>query len=228
MIIQDQYHCCQHSRKYLKRLSLYNYMNISIKIISYKSQYGFRTLHSTELSSLEIIDSIGKDLDNRKLTIGVFLDLSKAFDTLDHTILLDKILYYGIKGTELAWFKSYLTNRTQFVSYNGTNSRTLSITTGVPQGSILDPLLCIIHMNDIHNASSKFHAILFADDTNLTSTLCSFDVNIDNNCNSLQLSTNINKELKNIQIWLWINKLSLNVKKQNLWFFTINSETLRI
>ena len=142
-----------------------------------------------------------------------------AFDTLDHTILLDKLLYYGIKGTELAWFKSYLTNRTQFVSYNGTNSRTLSITTGVPQGSILGPLLFIIYMNDIHNASSKFHAILFADDTNLTSTLCSFDVNIDNNCNSLQLSTNINKELKNIQIWLKINKLSLNVKKTKFMIF---------
>ena len=140
-------------------------------------------------------------------------------DTLDHTISLDKLLYHGIKGTELAWFKSYLTNRTQFVSYNGTNSRTLSITTGVPPGSILGPLLFIIYMNDIHNASSKFHAILFTDDTNLTSTLCSFDVNIDNNCNSLQLSTNINKELKNIQIWLEINKLSLNVKKTKFMIF---------
>ena len=79
--------------------------------------------------------------------------------------------------------------------------------------------LFIIYMNDIHNASSKFHAILFADDTNLTSTLCSFDVNIDNNCNSLQLSTNINKELKNIQIWLEINKLSLNVKKTKFMIF---------
>ena len=74
-------------------------------------------------------------------------------------------------------------------------------------------------MNDIHNASSKFHAILFADDTNWTSTLCSFDVNIDSNSNSLQLSTNINKELKNIQIWLEINKLSLNVKKTKFMIF---------
>ena len=196
-------------------IQLYEYFNKNNLL--YKSQYGFRTLHSTELASLEIIDIIGKDLDNEKLPIGVFLDLSKAFDTLDHTILLDKLLYYGIKGTELAWFKSYLTNRTQFVSYNGTNSRTLSITTGVPQGSILGPLLFIIYMNDIHNASSKFHAILFADDTNLTSTLCSFDVNIDNNCNSLQLSTNINKELKNKLIWLEINKCHLMLRKQNLW-----------
>ena len=146
--------------------------------------------------------------------LGYFLIYQKL--TLDHTMLLDKLLYYGIKGTELAWFKSYLSNRTQFVSYDGTNSCTLSITTGVPQGSILDQLLFIIHMNDIQNASTKFHAILFADDTNFTSTLCSFDVNIDNNWNMMQLSATINKELKNIQMWLAINKRSLNVKKTKI------------
>ena len=118
--------------------------------------------------------------------LGYFLIFQKAFDTLDHTILLDKPLYYGIKGTELAWFKSYLSNRTQFVRYDGTNSRTLSITTSVPQGSILGPLQFIIYLNDIHNACTKFYAILFADDTNLTSTLCSFDVNVDNNCKMLK------------------------------------------
>ena len=207
-------------------IQLYEYFNKNNLL--YKSQFGFRTLHSAELESLEIIDIIGKDLDSGKLSVGVFLDLSKAFDTLDYTILLDKLLYYGIIGTELALFNSYLTKRIQFVSYDGTNSRTLSITTGVPQGSILGRLLFMIHMNNIHNASSKFHAILFADDTNLTSTLFSFDVNIDNTCNGLQLSTNINKELKNIQIWFEINKLSLNVKKTKFMIFTINSETLRI
>ena len=170
------------------------------------------------MASLEISDIISKDLDNGKLFIGIFLDLSKAFHTLDHTILLDKLLYYGIKGTELAWFKSYQSNRTQFVSYDGTNSCTLSLTTGVPQGSILGPLLFTNYMNYIHNASTKFHAILFADDTNWTSTLCSFDVNIDNNCNRMQLSANINKELDNIQIWWEINKLSLNVKKKIIIF----------
>ena len=181
-------------------------------------------MHSTELASLEIIDITSKDLDNGKLLIGVFLDLSKAFDTLDHTILLDKLLYYGIKGTERAWFKSYLSNRTQFVSYDGTNLCTLSITTGMPQGSILGPLLFTIYMNDIHNANTKFHAILFADDTNLT--LCSFDVNIDNNCNRMQLSANINKELKNIQIWLEINKLSLNVKKTKFMIFHLKQRNI--
>ena len=85
-------------------IQLYEYF-VKKNNLWYKSQYGFRTFHSTELAPLEIIDIIGKDLDNRKLPIGKFLDLSKAFDMLDHTILLDKLLYYGIKGTELAWLK---------------------------------------------------------------------------------------------------------------------------
>ena len=187
-------------------------MNISIKIIFCILAFALYIQHnSTQLASLEIIDITGKYIHNRKLPIGVFLDLSKVYDTLDHTMLLDKLFYCGIKRTELACLKSYITSWTQFVNYDGTNSRTLSITTGGPQCPILDPLLFPVYMNDIHNGSSKFHATLFADDTNLTSTLRSFDVNIDNNCNSLQLSTNINKELKNIQIWLEINKLSLIV-----------------
>ena len=97
--------------------------------------------------SLEIIGIIGKNIDNGKLPIGVFLDSSKTVDALDHTISLDKLFYYGIKETELAWFKSYLTNRTQFVSYDGTNARTLSRTTGVTQRSISGPLLITIYMN---------------------------------------------------------------------------------
>ena len=186
----------------------------------YKSQYGFRSLHSTELASLEIVDIITQDLDQGKLPLGVFLDLSKAFDTLDHSILLNKLNYYGVKGCALAWFQSYLTNRVQYVEYDNTQSSMLPITTGVPQGSILGPLLFIIYMNDIHEASNKFHAILFADDSNLTSTLCSFNVSLtDTSYNKTQLSNNINKELQAIQIWLEINKLSLNVKKTKFMVF---------
>ena len=91
-------------------LQLYDYINKNE--LFFKGQYGFRTLHSTETASLEITDIITKELDRGKLPIGIFLDLSKAFDTLDHNILRKKLKHYGIKDTELKWFKSYLTNRT--------------------------------------------------------------------------------------------------------------------
>ena len=99
--------------------------------------------------------------------MGLFIDLSKAFDTLDHTILIDKLEFYGIRGIALNWFKSYLKNRSQYVDYNGTQSTLLKIRTGVPQGSILGPLLFLIYINDIINASKYLHLILFADDTNV-------------------------------------------------------------
>ena len=104
----------------------------------------------------------------------MFLDLSKAFDTLDHDILLYKLNYDGIKDTALLWFKSYLTKRTQYVEYDGVASSVREIKTGVPQGSILGPLLFIIYMNDIYTVSNKLDFILYADDTTLSSPLCSF------------------------------------------------------
>ena len=111
----------------------------------YDSQYGFRAGHSTELASIELIDRITQDLDKGKISISIFLDLSKAFDTLDHVILLQKLNYYGIKSVELKLFQDYLQNRTQYVSYDQTNFDMYRISTGVPQGSILGPLLFIIY-----------------------------------------------------------------------------------
>ena len=136
-----------------------------------------------------------------------------SFDTLDHEILLTKLRYYGIKDNALKWFQSYLSSRTQYVKFDGCKSTYLPVTTGVPQGSVLGPLLFIIYTNDIYFASDKFNAILFADDTNLLSTLCSFDISIQQNINLRTLSMNINDELQKIHTWLAINKLSLNVKK---------------
>ena len=140
----------------------------------YSSQYGFRKGHSTELASIELVDRASEYLDSGKLPISVFLDLSKAFDTLNHSILLDKLKYYGVSTTPLNRFARYLHNRKQFVDYEGTLSNTVLMTTGVPQGSILGPLLFIIYMNDIREASKNFKTILYADDTNLISPLCSF------------------------------------------------------
>ena len=186
----------------------------------YTSQYGFRKLHSTELASLELVDRVRSDIDNGKIPLSIFLDLSKAFDTFDHSILLRKLTHYGLSQTAIRWFSSYLMGRRQLVEFDGTRSTLVSISTGVPQGSILGPLLFIIYMNDIHVARDKFNAIIYADDTNLLSSLCSFNVNLQGNAtNMTELSSNINIELDNIQEWLNINRLSLNVQKTKFMIF---------
>ena len=183
----------------------------------YDSQYGFRKMHSTELAALEFADKINIHLDQGKIPLAIFLDLSKAFDTIDHSILINKLKYYGIKGTALNWFKSYLNNRTQYVQFKEAISDKSIIQTGVPQGSILGPLLFIIYMNDIAGVSKNFHFTLYADDTSLLEPLCSFTLN--KNLESNVLSEAINIELKLITDWLSLNKLSLNAKKTKMMIF---------
>ena len=197
---------------------LYDYLTIN-KLI-YDSQYGFRTLHSTELAALELSDRLSNNLEKGKIPIAIFLDLSKAFDTLDHEILLSKLSYYGVNGSALSWFSSYLTDRYQYVYLDGTESSMLSISTGVPQGSVLGPLLFLVYMNDIAEASDKFHSILFADDTTLTEPFCTFDLLTANNkYDKKKISDTINIELRNIYEWLCVNKLSLNVSKTKFMVF---------
>ena len=118
----------------------------SVEELFYPSRYDFRRCHSTEWAATEVIDLIIQKLDAGKLPLAIFLDLSKAFDTLNHDILLDKLRFYGITSEGLCFFKSYLNNRTQYVDYDGTASDIKQITTGVPQGSILGPLLFIIYI----------------------------------------------------------------------------------
>ena len=110
---------------------------------------------------------ITSDLDNKHYSLGIFLDLSEAFDTLNHDILLDKLYAYGIRGLANFWIKNYLSGRKQYVSYNNTNSAFNDIVCCVPQGSILGPLLFLRYINDLPLSSPSSHFIIFADDTNI-------------------------------------------------------------
>ena len=136
--------------------------------------------------------------------LNIFLDVSKAFDTLDHEIMLYKLEYYGVKGPALQLLGSYLSDRKQYVEFENVKSDSSNIKTGVPQGSILGPLLFVIYVNDISLASKIFTAIIYADETSLSSTLNTFRFNT---------NLNINNELSKISEWLKVNKLSLNTKK---------------
>ena len=194
---------------------VYDYFNKN-KLL-YKSQYGFRKGHSTELAGLEFNDKIVNHLDKGELPLAIFLDLSKAFDTIDHDILIRKLHFYGIAGNSLNWFKSYLTDRKQYVQFKDSLSSYSMLKTGVPQGSILGPLLFIIYMNDIAQVTDKFYFTIYADDTTLIAPICTFSLNDKNDL--AMISQNINSELKIITDWLALNKLSLNAKKTKMMVF---------
>ena len=153
--------------------------------------------------------------------INIFLDLSKAFDTIDHTVLLAKLRYYGIHDTALLLLKSYLNNRKQYVEFEDTKSEILPITIGVPQGSILGPLLFIIYINDFSQASNTFKFIMYVDDTTLFSNLKSFGNNIQTK------EYLINAELSNVIEWLHINKLSLNKSKSKFMIFHVPNKDIQ-
>ena len=156
-----------------------------------------------------MMDKKSAALDNGDYVVGIFLDFSKAFDTVNHAILLDKMYHYGIRSSALDWFKSYLNNRRQYVTYDGVVSTTKIISCGVPQASILGPLLFLIYINDLLHVCNESIPILFADDTNLFFS----------GKNLPDLEKRINEELNDISLWLKVNKLSLNIKKTHYMIF---------
>ena len=197
---------------------LYNYMNSNNLL--FESQHGFRQKFSTETAILELTDHLKTQIDNKHIPLCLFLDLSKAFDTIDFDIILIKLKRLGIKNIALKWFESYLKNRQQFVSFNGTDSEYTFIKTGVPQGSVLGPLLFLIYMNDLNNVSPYFKLICFADDSNFIMSICFSERNCSFCQDQNKFDENlINVELNKIYDWLCINKLSIQVKKTKYIFF---------
>ena len=171
-------------------------------------QFGFRKKHSTKLALISLTEEI-RYLDEGKFTCGVFIDLQKAFDMVDHKILLKKLELYGIRGISNNWFRSYLSNRVQYVSYSGAKSVLRKIFTGVPQGSVLGPLLFLIYINDLCNAVNYSLTSLFADDTSI----------IYSDFSLVNIEKNINLDLESLYIWLCANKISLNVAKTKILLF---------
>ena len=140
---------------------------IAINNILSPHQFGFRAKMSTHMVINDLYCNITNSLDNKLQCLGIFLDLSKAFDTLDHNILLHKLNLYCIRGLANTWIRRYLSDRKQCVVYDHKMSHEEKIVCGVPQGSILGPLLSLLYINDISPSSSNSHFIIFADDTNI-------------------------------------------------------------
>ena len=152
------------------------------------------------------------------ITCGLFLDFSKAFDTVNHDILLSKLYTYGIRGTPFKWFKSYLSNRTQFVKIDEIESSMATITCGVPQGSTLGPLLFLLYINDLPNSSEKLCFRIFADDTNIFFT----------GTNPKEVEFTMNEEIKLVLKYCAINKLSVNFKKTNYMLVTSSKKQVHL
>ena len=200
-----------------KRLSQF----LSSNKIIVSHQFGFRPSSSTGDAVLEFLDRVYELLNGGKLLMPVYLDFSKAFDTVNHNILLQKIERYGIRGLSNNWFRSYLLNRKQYVSIGDSNSKINTISMGVPQGSILGPALFLMYINDMSQCS-ELDFIHFADDTTVVAS----------DDTESGLFVKVNRGLSHIDKWLSVNRLSLNIKKTKYMIITnkalLNRSKLKI
>jgi len=179
------------------------------------NQYGFRKKHSTEHALLNFVDFVTKEKEKGNFVLGIYVDIKKAFDSVNFPILYRKLQKYGIRGNALNIIKSYLTNRKQRVKIMDSEGRTFlsdlqNITCGVPQGSVLGPLLFLLYVNDLQNVSDAFHTITYADDTNLFISGSKLDV----------LSATANCELKKLKNWCECNRLCINISKSCFQLYT--------
>jgi len=173
-------------------------------------QFGFRSKCSTTDAVTEFLDNACESLESRNVLVSIFLDFSKAFDTVNHAILLRKLFHYGIRGKVHRWFGSYLEDRMQYVSVNDSSSDVCTVNIGIPQGSVLGPLLFILYINDMSSSSNVLNFVHFADDT----TVFMRHDNVD------ELKRMVNVELAGVDTWLKINRLSLNISKTSYMFVT--------
>ena len=178
--------------------------------IIYHNQFGFRKGYSTSDAVLRFVDECSEAFNNKKYLCSVMLDFSKAFDTVSHPLLLRKLEYYGIRGVILDWFGSYLENRRSRVRIKNSFSPYMIYNTGVPQGSILGPILFILYINDLHKTTSLLNFIHYADDTSVT--ISGDDLT--------STSLILNDSLNLIDRWLMSNRLSLNISKTVYLIFT--------
>ena len=181
----------------------------------FESQYGFRPGMSCEHALLNAQNNILHSLNSKQISVLLLLDYSKAFDVIEHPILLKKLEHYGIKGTALKWFESYLSGRHQFVAVGGEDSRPRAIQFGVPQGSILGPLLFVIYINDLPNITNLAKFILYADDANIIVTGYTEE----------EVQYKLNQITSLLIKWVDSNGLALNLKKTHFMVFSNHRTT---
>ena len=173
------------------------------------AQYGFRAGHSTRHAVLDIVNTIHNNMDNRLFSCAVFIDLQKAFDSVNHSILIKKLDCLDVRGCINNCFKSYLSGRKQTTEIGGYISQKEINSFGVPQGSVLGPLMFLLFINDVNRASNILNFFIFADDTTLLYA----------HKNLKKLEATMNNELQKLSSWLSVNKLTLNIKKSNFVLF---------